>query len=70
MGLFISLWDAMVSYADTAPVDDPIGLDIPDTCFFIQKTIIYILLGGVIGFLFGILISFIKKKSAKKATEK
>lgn len=70
MGLFISLWEAMVSHADTVPVDAPIGLDIPDARFFVQKTIIYLLLGGGTGFLLGILISFIKKRKAKWNFEK
>ncbi|WP_223606656.1 hypothetical protein [Chryseobacterium sp. OSA05B] len=41
-GLFFSVWDSMVSYADTAPPDNPIGIEITSWTFFKENTYIYV----------------------------
>ncbi|MCJ8153611.1 hypothetical protein MKJ01_07520 [Chryseobacterium sp. SSA4.19] len=56
IGIFFSLWDSMTSYADTAPIDDEIGIEIISWPFFIKKTIIYMVIGGLTGFLTGFII--------------
>ena len=57
-GILFSLWDSMVNYADTAPIDDEIGIEIISWPFFITKILLYMALGGVSGYL----ISFIAYK--------
>ena len=57
-GILFSLWDSMVNYADTAPIDDEIGIEIISWPFFITKILLYMALGGTSGYL----ISFIAYK--------
>lgn len=60
MGVLFSLSDAMISYADTAPIEDEIGFEIISWDKFIFKTIIY----AVIGLSVGVTIQFILKRLA------
>lgn len=60
MGVLFSLLDAMVGYADTAPVDDSFGFEIISWDKFIFKTIIY----AVIGLSVGVTIQFVVKRLA------
>lgn len=64
-GLFFSVWDSMVSYADTAPLDDPTGIEIISWPFFIKKTLIYMLIGGISGWIISLLISYATGKKDK-----
>lgn len=50
-GVLFSLWDAMVSYSDTASIDDQFGLAIISWPFFLIKTLIYLSMGSVFGWL-------------------
>ncbi|MND81025.1 hypothetical protein [Sphingobacterium sp. GVS05A] len=45
-GVLFSFWDAMVSYSDTAPIDDQFGLAIISWPFFLIKTLIYLCIGS------------------------
>jgi hypothetical protein len=60
LGLFLSLLEAMIQYADTAPIEDDIGFEILSWDKFIFKTIIYVL----IGLTTGLIIQFSIKKIA------
>lgn len=51
IGILYSLFDAMLSYADTAAIDDNFGIEILSWDKFIFKTIIYMVIGFVIGFI-------------------
>lgn len=58
IGLTLAISDAMISYADTAPIEDEIGFEIISWDKFIFKTIIYV----VIGLSVGVTIQFVVKK--------
>lgn len=66
VGILFSLWDSMVNYADTAPINDEMGIEIISWPFFIKKTLIYMVIGG----LTGCLISFIIHKFYRRAGKK
>jgi hypothetical protein len=76
IGFTLPFWEAMMSYADTAPLDDnlePIlGLDIPNMMTFCFKIGLYMLIGGISGFslwlIFLCLIGLVKKM--KKGSNK
>jgi len=50
-GVLFSFWDAMVSYSDTAPIEDQFGLAIISWPFFLTKTLIYLFMGSFFGWL-------------------
>ncbi|WP_136668424.1 hypothetical protein [Flavobacterium sp. H122] len=58
MGLVFSIFDAMMSYADTAPIEDNLGIEIISWDKFILKTLIYM----IIGFLIGLIVQFVLKR--------
>jgi len=45
IGILFSIWDTLVSYADTAPIDVEPGIII--SWSIVAKTIIYMFIGGV-----------------------
>jgi len=49
-GMLFSIWDTIVSYADTAPIDVSPGMEIITWPIFV-KTIVYMVIGGVAGWL-------------------
>lgn len=58
-GVLFSFWDAMVSYSDTASIDDQFGLAIISWPFFLIKTLIYLFMGSFFGWLISLV--FIRK---------
>lgn len=61
IGLIISIVEAMVSYSDTAQLDDDFGIEIISRKFLILKIIIYSFLGWVLGYLLLKLSPFLPK---------
>lgn len=61
IGLLFSIWDAMVSGADTAPLEREFVITIVSWPFFITKTIIYLLIGAVPGYLIGYMVDKARK---------
>jgi cell division protein FtsX len=62
-GCLFSVWDSMVSYADTAPLNNEIGIEIISWPFFILKTMIYLVIGGVTGWLISFIIHRFNRKT-------
>ena len=67
IGSFFCIFDGMMSYADTAPLDEnfepEFGIEIISWKLFILKLILYSILGGISGFLCSVIINyFIKRK--------
>lgn len=61
LGFIFCLVDGMVNYADTASLDNEIGIEIISWPFFISKMIIYTLIGGLIGFIIQMILIKLKK---------
>lgn len=58
IGFSFSFWDALVSYADTAPIEESLKtvlINVVGTPIFILRTVLY----GGIGFFAGIIISYL-----------
>jgi hypothetical protein len=51
LGFIFCLIDGMVSYSDTASLDNEFGLEIISWPFFISKVLIYSATGGLTGFI-------------------
>ncbi|WP_282636805.1 hypothetical protein [Sphingobacterium thalpophilum] len=60
IGLLFSILDSVVSYSDTAPIDE-YGISIISWQFFIKKILVYILIGGGLGWLIGFIVDKLKK---------
>ncbi len=60
LGLLFSIWDSVVSYSDTASLNE-YGISIISWQFFIKKILVYILIGGVLGWLTGLIIDKLKR---------
>ncbi|MPS65592.1 hypothetical protein [Chryseobacterium sp.] len=65
LGLLFSIWDSVVSYSDTAPLEE-YGISIVSWQFFIKKTLVYILIGLLSGWLVGLIIHKLKKNKNDK----
>lgn len=50
IGILFSLFDAMASYADTAPIDIDLGIEIISWDKFILKNLLYMMIGLIIQF--------------------
>lgn len=57
LGILFSLFESCVSYSDTALLDDNFGIEIISWDFFIIKTLIYMLIGILVGLISNKLIS-------------
>lgn len=55
--ILLSISDSMMNYADTAPLNNELGIEIISWQIFFKKAYIYILIGFIIVWL----VSFIKK---------
>lgn len=62
IGLLFSIWDTMVNAADTAPLDHEFGISIVSWPFFITKTIVYLFIGAVSGWLIGFMVDKARKR--------
>lgn len=62
VGLLISLIDSTISYSDTASLDNEMGIEIISPLHFIFKTLIYGLIGAVIGWSISIFLLIWRKK--------
>lgn len=62
LGILFALWDAMVNTADTASLDQEFSISIVSWPFFIEKILIYILIGAVSGWLIGVMLEKIIRK--------
>ncbi|MGB3063500.1 hypothetical protein [Sphingobacterium thalpophilum] len=60
IGLLFSILDSVVSYSDTAPIDE-YGISIISWQFFIKKILVYILIGGGLGWLIGFIVDKLKR---------
>lgn len=60
IGLLFSILDSVVSYSDTAPIDE-YGISIISWQFFIKKMVVYILIGGGLGWLIGFIVDKLNK---------
>ncbi len=60
IGLLFSILDSVVSYSDTAPIDE-YGISIISWQFFIKKMLVYILIGGGLGWLIGFIVDKLKR---------
>ncbi|WP_028069674.1 hypothetical protein [Sphingobacterium thalpophilum] len=60
IGLLFSILDSVVSYSDTAPIDE-YGISIISWQFFIKKMVVYILIGGGLGWLIGFIVDKLKR---------
>ncbi len=60
IGLLFSILDSVVSYSDTAPIDE-YGMSIISWQFFIKKILVYILIGGGLGWLIGFIVDKLKR---------
>ncbi|MBP4136749.1 hypothetical protein [Flavobacterium geliluteum] len=63
IGFLYSLIDSVVSYADTAPLDDEIGFEIASWKVFILESLLCISVGLLVGW---IIFLFLKKVIKKK----
>lgn len=62
VGLLFSIWDTMVNEADTAPLAQELGITISSWPFFITKTVVYLLIGAVLGWLIGFIVHKARKR--------
>lgn len=62
IGLLFSIWDTMVNEADTAPLGHEFGITISSWPFFITKTVVYLLIGTVLGWLIGFMVDKARKR--------
>jgi hypothetical protein len=63
LGVLFSIWDSMMNYADSAPIDNEFGIEIISGQFFTKKTLMYMLIGFILGWiLFLVARKVIKKK--------
>lgn len=60
IGLLFAILDSVVSYSDTAPIDE-YGISIISWQFFIKKMLVYILIGGGLGWLIGFIVDKLKR---------
>jgi len=60
IGLLFSILDSVVSYSDTAPIGE-YGISIISWQFFIKKILVYILIGGGLGWLIGFIVDKLKR---------
>lgn len=60
IGLLFSILDSVVSYSDTAPIDE-YGISIISWQFIIKKMLVYILIGGGLGWLIGFIVDKLKR---------
>lgn len=60
LGLLFSILDSVVGYSDTASLDE-FGMGIISWRFFIEKTIVYIVIGLLLGWLMELIISRLRK---------
>ena len=60
LGFLFSILDSVVSYSDTAPLYES-GMSIISWQFFIKKTIVYIVIGLLSGWLMSLIIGRLRK---------
>lgn len=61
IGFLYSLIGPIVSYSDTAPLDDEIGFEISSWSVFILQSLLSIIIGLLIGWLLFLVIKGVKK---------
>ena len=62
IGLGLCVLEGIISYSDTAPLDSNFGIEIISWKFFILKTIIYSVIGGLSGYIIYKILNYFKKK--------
>lgn len=61
LGTIFCLIDDVISYSETASIDEEIGIQIISWPFFLIKILVYSAIGAFVGFIIGLILSKIRK---------
>ncbi|KUJ60514.1 hypothetical protein AR687_17225 [Flavobacteriaceae bacterium CRH] len=65
LGILFSVYDSSVSYSGTAPLDDDFGIEIISWNFFLMKTLVYVLIGILVGLIISKLIKIFTNRNVQ-----